>query len=457
MGGDARVSVATWLVGPHGGRRSAAGSRAQELLSVGTVGGGLFLGAGALGLTSALITAAFADPIRYYQPVGICVVSSVAIVFGAVSIVIGRRMPFPLMMLSFIPGTLLAALGAVFSGPSFAAFSSAFFVYVILGLGPFAHRRLTILFVVEIAIAEAVVIGTQVSPSPVSRWLLNVGTCVVTAIIVDAVMTLLTRAIEAETAARDIADESRMHAELVQAQLEEASRHKSEFLASMSHELRTPMNAIIGFSDVLAAQHFGDLNDRQLEYVGDVQDAGRHLLSLINDVLDLSKIESGSMDLQRRHFALDQTIESAVNLIRTRADENRIELTVDVDAQAVEAFGDERRIKQVVANLLANAVKFTPVGGSITVRASATANTTEVSVTDTGVGIAADDLERIFDDFQQVGDVTIAAEGTGLGLALCKQLVELHGGTIGVRSAAGAGSTFTFSIPRAEAPATAEP
>jgi signal transduction histidine kinase len=259
--------------------------------------------------------------------------------------------------------------------------------------------------------------------------------------VVDTAMTLLMRALAAE--------------EVAKANLREVSKHKSDFLASMSHELRTPLNAIIGFSDVLAAQHFGPLNERQLDHVADVQEAGRHLLELINDVLDMSKIEAGSIELEKRVFPLADTIGAAVNFIAPRAAANQINVSVDVAPEANEAFGDERRIKQVLANLLSNAVKFTRPGGSIAVTADADEFATTVAVTDDGVGIAPDDLERIFDEFQQAGDVHTAMEGTGLGLALSRRLLELHSGSIKATSEVGRGSTFSFSIPRQPTAVTA--
>ncbi len=345
-------------------------------------------------------------------------------------------------------GVVLAAAGTYFSGPSFGPFASTFFVWVSLGAAMFATRPVIVGVLLVTGIAEGFVLYLQTAPSPISRWLLVWGACVVTSVTVDGVMTLLTRALHAEHAAREAADQSRHEAQTVGRELEEASRHKSEFLASMSHELRTPLNAIIGFSDVLAAQHFGELNERQAGYVGDVQEAGRHLLALINDILDLSKIESGSMELDARTFSLRDNIESALNLIRTRADAKGVALKVEMESDADEAFGDERRIKQVLANLFSNAVKFTPAGGSITVRATSPAGSTRVAVTDTGIGVAPGDLIRIFEDFQQVSDASTASEGTGLGLALCRRLIESHGGTLDVESTIGQGSTFSFVIPR---------
>ncbi len=238
---------------------------------------------------------------------------------------------------------------------------------------------------------------------------------------------------------REIEDKSR--------QLEVASQHKSEFLANMSHELRTPLNAIIGFSEVLTDRMFGDLNEKQEEYLKDIYASGAHLLSLINDILDLSKIEAGRMELELADFDLPQAIDNALMLVRERAGRRSITLHTAVDARLGQVRADERKIRQVVLNLLSNAIKFTPEGGRIEVAASPRDGSVEVSVSDTGVGIAPEDHEAVFEEFRQVGTVEKKAEGTGLGLTLCRKFVELHGGKIWVKSELGVGSTFTFTIP----------
>jgi len=231
-------------------------------------------------------------------------------------------------------------------------------------------------------------------------------------------------------------------------QLEVADRHKSEFLASMSHELRTPLNAVIGFSEVLLDRMFGELNPKQDEYLQDILTSGRHLLSLINDILDLAKIEAGRMELEVTDFHLPQAIDNAITLIRERAARRAITLAVDVDPQLGEIKGDERKVKQVLLNLLSNAIKFTPEGGRVGVQAGLADGFTEISVTDTGVGIAPEDHEAVFEEFRQVGaDYAKKHEGTGLGLTLSRRFVELHGGKIWVKSQLGQGATFTFTLP----------
>jgi signal transduction histidine kinase len=230
-------------------------------------------------------------------------------------------------------------------------------------------------------------------------------------------------------------------------QLEAASQHKSEFLANMSHELRTPMNAILGFSEVLADGMFGEINEKQAEYLRDILESGRHLLSLINDILDLSKIEAGRMELEPADFDLPSAIDNAITLVRERAGRRGITLGREIDGQVGMIRGDERKVKQVVLNLLSNAIKFTPEGGRIDVRAVVSEGLAEVSVADTGVGIAPEDQETVFEEFRQVGTADKKVEGTGLGLALSRKFVELHGGRIWVKSQVGQGSTFTFTIP----------
>ena len=230
-------------------------------------------------------------------------------------------------------------------------------------------------------------------------------------------------------------------------ELETASRHKSEFLANMSHELRTPLNAILGFSQILQQKLFGELNDKQEEYVEDILSSGNHLLSLINDVLDLSKVEAGQIELDVEPFSLREAVERGVAIVRERASKNGVTVAAEIDPEVQIVEADERRIRQILFNLLSNAVKFTPAGGRVDVTAARAGAEVEVAVTDTGPGIAPDDRERIFEEFQQTDVGAKHREGTGLGLALSKRLVELHGGRIWVESELGSGSRFVFTLP----------
>jgi signal transduction histidine kinase len=237
---------------------------------------------------------------------------------------------------------------------------------------------------------------------------------------------------------REVEDKSR--------QLELATRNKSEFLANMSHELRTPLNAIIGFSELLLEKAFGDLTERQAEYVADILSSGKHQLAVINDVLDLSKVESGRLDLERSSFSLAAAVSDAVTFVRARATQRGIALSAQLDPDLGDIDGDQRKVKQVLVNLLSNAVKFTPDGGRVAVVASRTNGEVTIAVSDTGAGMSTDDLGLIFREFGQTASAR-GHEGTGLGLALAKRLIELHGGRISTQSEPGHGSTFTFTLP----------
>ena len=232
-------------------------------------------------------------------------------------------------------------------------------------------------------------------------------------------------------------------------QLDAANRHKSQFLASVSHEVRTPLNSIIGFSEVLRDELFGDLNARQQRYVQHIAESGRHLLALINDILDLSKVEAGRMDLELGPVALAELLGKGLTVIRDRARRHEIELHLDLDPQITSVQADERKVKQIVFNLLSNAVKFTPDGGRVDVALRAIGHDfVQISVYDRGPGVALEDQDRIFEEFEQGGHgVLRAQEGTGLGLTVAKRLVELHGGQIWVHSRPGVGSAFSFTLP----------
>ena len=228
--------------------------------------------------------------------------------------------------------------------------------------------------------------------------------------------------------------------------LEAASQHKSEFLATMSHELRTPLNAIIGFSEVLQERMFGELNDRQAEYLDDIHVSGRHLLTLIDDILDLAKVESGRMELELGDVDVGECLETGFMMVRGRAERRGVRLEMDVEPGLDQVTADGRKLKQVVFNLLANAVRFTPEGGLVEASARRADGEVRIAVRDSGPGIAPEDQERIFETFRQAGNGG-AREGSGLGLALSRAFAELHGGRLWVESRLGEGSTFVLALP----------
>ncbi len=250
--------------------------------------------------------------------------------------------------------------------------------------------------------------------------------------------------------ARDITERKR--AEEMQRENERlilANQAKSDFLAVMSHELRTPLNAVIGFSELLMQSRAGALNEKQETYMGNVLSSGKHLLNLVNGILDLTKIESGKMEMLYEKFSVPQTVDETLELIQTGAEKRNVILKKEIEPQLEFIEADKRKFKQVLFNLLSNAIKFSkPEGGLVTVRAKMTGDMAEFSVSDTGIGIKEEDMGKLFRAFQQI-DYGIARKygGTGLGLAITKQLVELHGGTIRVESKYSEGSTFTFVLP----------
>jgi signal transduction histidine kinase len=238
---------------------------------------------------------------------------------------------------------------------------------------------------------------------------------------------------------REIEDKSR--------QLETASKHKSQFLANMSHELRTPLNAILGYTELIADKIYGEVPDKMREVLERVEKSGRHLLGLINDILDLSKIEAGQLTLALTDYSMADVVQSVAVSVEALAAEKKLELAVTVDPDLPLGHGDQRRLTQVVLNLVGNALKFTDTG-HVAVRASRVDETFLVEVADTGPGIAPDDQAKIFEEFQQAESATTRAKGgTGLGLAIARRIIEMHGGRLWVESTLGQGSTFSFTVP----------
>jgi signal transduction histidine kinase len=253
----------------------------------------------------------------------------------------------------------------------------------------------------------------------------------------------ITALANAERAARALAERAG-------ADLERVGAAKTAFLAHMSHELRTPLNAVIGFSQALNGGFYGELNERQKEYLGHVQSAGEHLLELVNDVLDLSKMDANRLDLDETALSAKEVIASATRLLLENAASAHVAVEQEIADDLPYLRADERRVRQILLNLLSNAIKFTPSGGSITLRAFETQAGLAIAVTDTGIGIAAEDIPTALERFGQVDNrLARKFEGTGLGLPLCKRLMELHDGTLEITSVVGSGTTVTVTFPPA--------
>jgi two-component system cell cycle sensor histidine kinase PleC len=253
------------------------------------------------------------------------------------------------------------------------------------------------------------------------------------------------QALERQT--QELADLAEKYAE-EKTRAEEASQAKSKFLANMSHELRTPLNAIIGFSEMMGAGMFGPLGpDKYREYCSDIHQSGQYLLEVINDILDMSKIEAGRIRLEQEEIALEAFLNDAIRVVSTRADDKKLNLVADV-AHGIRMRADHRLLKQVVLNLLSNSVKFTPQGGRVVIRGRATGTRVRIAIADSGIGIPKGALAKLGRPFEQVeSQLTKSHQGSGLGLAIAKSLTELHGGTMRIRSQLGRGTIVLLRLP----------
>jgi signal transduction histidine kinase len=381
-----------------------------------------------------------------YNPAGVGLGAGTAGIFAIIFLLRAGRLSMRTIVLTMAWGNIMLSTANHFGGP-YAPRAVLIYLWLAVVVYGFFPRWGGILHGLLFMVGFGVVLALQKGPSdltahPFATWLVSMSTILGIGAFLSWLVNRVRRLAVTE-------DASRTEAERVNAELEVVSRHKTEFLANMSHELRTPLNAVIGFSEVLHDQLFGELNERQLEYVDDILKSGRHLLSLINDILDLAKVEAGRMELDPSSFAVADLVESGLTMVRERAVRHGITLSASVDASVGEVVADERKVRQTLFNLLSNAVKFTPDGGTVVVTARRVDGQLEIAVRDTGIGIAADELDRVFHEFEQATGASTQAEGTGLGLALARRFVELHGGHIGVESELGSGSTFTFRIPAA--------
>jgi PAS domain S-box-containing protein len=250
--------------------------------------------------------------------------------------------------------------------------------------------------------------------------------------------------------AQDITDRIKYEEAMLKAKVEaeSANKTKSQFLATMSHELRTPLNSIIGFSDILLDGIFGDLNDKQLRYISNVSNSGKYLLGIINDILDISKIEAGEVELKPVEVSIHCLLEEMISLMQPLASDKEIVIKLEIEPQLDIITVDDRMFKQLLYNLISNAIKFTDIGGTVTIKAKRKENVAHISVIDTGIGISIEDQGKLFKPFSQLdSSLSRQYEGTGLGLAICKKFLELHHGEIWAESELGKGTTFTFTIP----------
>jgi signal transduction histidine kinase len=333
-----------------------------------------------------------------------------------------------------------------FSGPVIGSSIACWYIWGALSLFMLLPRRDALALLPVSGAALALVLARQSGYGlPLLRWELAMGACLGPGLMMAWLVEKLHVLQAAERSARAEVERSWR-------ELEQVSRHKSEFLANMSHELRTPLNAVIGFAEVLNERLFGPLNAKQAEYIGDIVDAGRQLLALIDDILDLAKAEAGRIELVVGDVAITELVRTAIDSHADEASERALSFAVSVDPVVEVVQADAIRLGRAVANLVSNAVKFSPDGARIDVRAGRDNGEVVVAVHDSGPGIAAADQTRIFDEFQQVAPAGLAMPGAGLGLALARTFAELHHGRLEVESEPGEGSTFRLAFPQLATP-----
>ncbi len=405
---------------------------------------------GGIAIVSFVVNVVLGVSIEEYRPLQVILIPTLGAALAVSVFVFAARIPLWFVHVGAAIVNVALMVTAYYAGEVF-VFALMPYVAVATVLAMICRIRPLLVHLFAIAAAVAFVIDARSDPSGIEPYSTDVaGFIVILGVLAVSAGSGAWLVGRVRVLARREHD-ARRDEEAARAELEVVSGHKSAFLANMSHELRTPLNAIIGFSDLLDSGMAGDLTDKQKEYVDDIRSSGHHLLSLINDVLDIAKVEAGRYELDLSRFPMSEAILESVRIMRDRAVEAGVDVQVSLDPGLGDIEADERKVRQIVLNLLSNAVKFTPRGGHVTVGASSMDGRFEISVRDTGIGIAPDDQERIFDEFIRT-DGAATAEGTGLGLALARRFVELHGGRIWVESALGRGSTFRFTLPgRADA------
>jgi signal transduction histidine kinase len=374
-----------------------------------------------------------------YHPLGVAAFSAVALLSAA----LGRRRPqlfTPARLVYLLPVAVVSvAVTAYLAGPQFASLVTMFLTWFASSI-TYLPRRHSLALMAWVALVYAVLLVVQSGNFlPLARWEITIGMLLATAVFMNRMVERSWALARSEQAAREDAERARSELEVV-------SEQKSRFLARMSHELRTPLNAIIGFSQVLARRSYGELNPKQAEYVSDVVDSGQHLLALVDELLDLAKVETGTLELEAGRVDLAGLLGGSLALFEEQAGRQSISLALDVSPGLGVIEADPRKLKQVMFNLLANAVRFTPSGGRVVLGARRAGGRVRISVSDTGPGIAPEEREAIFEEFRQ-GSAGDDAGGTGLGLPLARRLVELHGGRLYVESESGRGSIFTVDLP----------